>query len=494
MSHPSEPDGATADSGNGHAVSDSFDTPADSPEAVSAEVEQPEAASDAPVSDAQPGALDEPVAALAPLDAPVEPAEDLRPDGVKPVSILMADADTPDPQQEPVDMDTPVQLDTPIAPEEQAQDEDPIGEVISISGSKASVLLDRSITADGKSDTVCPYIGSILTVDTGFAVVLGLITGMSVPNSAVDNDQTATRIVEVDLVGELVREKDGYLRTFRRGVSVYPKLGDGLQVASHYALEKAYHFNNDHSVQIGSIHQDPTIPAVVRVDEMLGKHFAIVGSTGSGKSCTVALVLQRVLSKHPNAHIVLLDPHNEYDACFGDMSEVVRLHDLSLPFWFLNFEEVVEILIGDPVQRAEEVEILRDLIPVAKRNFTAGQEAATAGVQKSGARRDKYTVDVPVPYRMSDVVALIDKQMGRLEMKNELTPFKRLKARIESIGQDPRYDFMFGKLTVHDNLGRNTETAVPSSGRRQTDHGYPADGLALGNRQCRGFRARPTGL
>lgn len=329
----------------------------------------------------------------------------------------------------------------------------PVGEIVSISGSKASVLLRTPSPADGEDENACPHIGTVLSVDTGPAIVLCLIMAMSVPGSAVDNDQTSTRIVEVDLIGELVREEDGYLRTFRRGVSVYPKLGDKLCQATHNMLEKAYHFGSSNTVAIGTVHQDPTIPAVIKVDEMLGKHFAIVGSTGSGKSCTVALLLNRVLIRHPNAHVVLLDPHNEYDACFGEFGEVVRVSNLELPFWVLNFEEIVEIIIGDAQKHADEVELLRDLIPFAKRQYASNRsQKAAVMLQRSVGRREKYSVDVPVPYRISDIIGLLDSQMGRLENKNDLAPFKRLKARVESIQQDSRYAFMFGNLTVHDNL------------------------------------------
>ncbi len=69
-------------------------------------------------------------------------------------------------------------------------------------------------------------------------------------------------------------------------------------------------------VRVGTIRQDSTIPAMVRVDELLGKHFAILGTTGTGKSCTTALILRSILEKNPAAHIVLLDPHNEYATAF----------------------------------------------------------------------------------------------------------------------------------------------------------------------------------
>jgi len=336
----------------------------------------------------------------------------------------------------------------PKAPDEFSQK--PIGRIVTISGSSARILLDKGLSDDENSDhDASPYMGTLLTVDTGFAVVLCLITSMTIPASSVDTGRTDPRIVEVELVGELVRETDGYLRTFRRGVSVYPRLGDQVQPASHDILQKAYHFGNFDTVEIGSIHQDQSIPAVIKVDEMLGKHFAIVGSTGTGKSCTVALILNRLLNQHPNAHIMLLDPHNEYGTCFGDKSEVVQLNNLSLPFWFLNFEEIVEILIGDAQKNAEEVELLRDLIPAAKQQFGSNRSMM---LQKNTMRRERYSVDMPTPYRISDLLSLIDNQMGQLENKNGLGAYKRLRARIDTMNHDPRFAFMFGSLTINDNL------------------------------------------
>ena len=88
---------------------------------------------------------------------------------------------------------------------------------------------------------------------------------------------------------------------------------------------------------------------MVRVDELLGKHFAILGTTGTGKSCTTALILRSILQKNPGAHIVLLDPHNEYATAFGEWAEVISPRNMQLPFWLLNFEEIVEVLIGDPI-------------------------------------------------------------------------------------------------------------------------------------------------
>lgn len=343
-------------------------------------------------------------------------------------------------------------MDTATAVTLRAETGEPsIGEIIAISGSEATVLLDEPPEHDRRDAESCPHIGTVLTVDTGKTIALCLITGMSVAEASLGAGRALNRRLHVELVGELPREEDGYLRTFQRGVTVYPRLGDRVQPASRKALEKAYYFGNSDSVEIGRVHQDRSIPAVIKLDDMMGKHFAIVGSTGSGKSCTVALILRQVLKKHPNAHVVLLDPHNEYGGCFGERAEVVGLDSLSLPFWFLTFDEISAILISDVSGRAEEIEILRDLIPIAKRQYSSNRRDGRL-VHRSLGRNEKFSIDTPVPYRISDLVALLDRQMGRLEVQKDLSPYKRLKSHIESIIHDPRYAFMFGNLTVQDNL------------------------------------------
>ncbi len=111
--------------------------------------------------------------------------------------------------------------------------------------------------------------------------------------------------------------------------------------------------------------QDSTIPAMIKIDELLGKHFAVLGTTGTGKSCTVALILRRILEKNPQAHILLLDVHREYANAFRDYAEVISPDNMNLPFWLLNFDEIVEILIGQQPNREADIEVLRELIPLA---------------------------------------------------------------------------------------------------------------------------------
>jgi len=215
-----------------------------------------------------------------------------------------------------------------------------IGRIASVTGSKAILLLDVVHDNDPKSRAERPEMGTLLAIDTGPTTVLATVSALSVPVPAHGNEQEV-RIAELGLVGELVKNSEGRPVAFSRGTTVYPTLGDRVRFATKFELQLTYTGNEQDTVRIGSIRQDASIPAMIRVDELLGKHFAILGTTGTGKSCSAALILRAILEQNPNAHIVLLDPHNEYATAFGDQAEVISPRTLQLPLWLLNFEEAV---------------------------------------------------------------------------------------------------------------------------------------------------------
>ena len=327
-----------------------------------------------------------------------------------------------------------------------------IGRIVSVTGAKAIVLLDNdreNRETRLRSPAQRPEMGTLLAIDTTHTAVLAIVSALSVPVPAHREGENELWIAELGLVGELTKG-EGKTGGFNRGVSVYPALGDRVRVANRQELEQAFCGDKKNSVRVGCIRQDPSISAMVKVDDLLGKHFAILGTTGTGKSCTTALILRAILQKNPNAHMVLLDPHNEYATAFGDWGEVISQRNMQLPFWLLNFEELVEVLISNPQERKAEIEVLQELIPIAKTRY--GRGSGQQGLRRSGDM--KYTVDTPVPYRMSDLIAMIDERMGKLENKRDLSPYRNLKTRLEIIITDPRYGFMFGSLTVFDGMAQ----------------------------------------
>ena len=326
-----------------------------------------------------------------------------------------------------------------------------IGRIVSVTGSKAIVLLDAQNEGKVRSINDRPEMGTLLAIDTATTIVLAIVSALSVPVPAQREGDAEIWIAELGLVGELWKGQDGKKASFNRGVTIYPALGDRVRVSSKVELEIAFCGDQGSAVRVGCIRQDSSIPAMVRVDDLLGKHFAILGTTGTGKSCTTALILRSILEKHPAAHIVLLDPHNEYATAFGDWAEVISPRNMQLPFWLLNFEEIVEVLVGDPERKAE-IEVLQELIPIAKSRYNSGRTGESNKLRRGVLDSARYTVDTPVPYRISDLTSLIDERMGKLENKRDLAPYRQLKNHIEGISQDGRYGFMFGSLTVYDGM------------------------------------------
>jgi uncharacterized protein len=333
-------------------------------------------------------------------------------------------------------------------------DTERMGRIVAVTGAHAVIMLDAqdAMFTDAQRS---PDIGTLLKAETANSITLALVSALSAPSPTNNPNEKELRIVEVEFIGELPKGPNGIPTSFRRGLSGYPSLGDAVYRANRSELALAYACDAASSVRVGHIQQDPSIPAMIKIDEMLGKHFAILGTTGTGKSCTVALILRRILDKNPQAHILLLDVHREYAQSFQGLSEIITPDNMSLPFWLLNFDEAVEIMVGQQANREADVEILRELIPMAKQRYLANQRRDRAGISRNTVAAldtQNVGVDTPIPYRTSDLLGVIDEYMGKLELRNELSPYKRLKAKLEAVSRDPRYSFMFGSLTVQDNM------------------------------------------
>ena len=148
-------------------------------------------------------------------------------------------------------------------------------------------------------------------------------------------------------------------------------------------------------------------------------------------------------------------------------SKPINLNNFNLPFWLLNFQELVAALTTADEERDAEAEILGEAVVSAKRRyFDAASTRASVLVRKT-ADSSHMTVETPAPFRLSDVIAYLDEQLGKLERTQLTLAYRKLKTRIEALVSDARYNFMFGSLTVQDTmadiLGRLFR--VPSDGR-----------------------------
>ena len=343
----------------------------------------------------------------------------------------------------------------PLAKPQQSVD---IGRVLSVGSAKAMVTINKKIISDNKLHLA--QLGSVLKIVTHDSIVVTMVSSLEV-GGIDDEGMHDGCVAQLDILGEITTNKTTLQTKFFRGVRTFPVIGEPVFTMFQAELELIFNRESEACIEVGRLQQDNNIIAKIRTDDLLSKHFAILGSTGSGKSCTVALLLQATLDTNPNARIVLFDPHNEYSKSFGDRAMVIKNENLDIPIWMFNFEETVEILASEIEDQArEEREILHDLILKAKQMFERSKtsndvstQAKIEDIEKDLARIGAHiSLDSPVPYRIRDVLKLLNHYMGKLENSNNILAYKRLKRRIEMLLNDPRYKFMFRNQAAPSNI------------------------------------------
>jgi uncharacterized protein len=346
------------------------------------------------------------------------------------------------------------------------------GRVISVRGSLARVgLLATSQTTVSE---IRATVGRFVSIRCSTSTIVAMITDATCEDLPTSDNYVAS--AGVDLLGEI--SGDGHPK-FQRGVTNYPTIGDAVELISNQELRTVYAPTGSDQINIGTLQQDRSVAAYVDVEEMLSKHFAVLGSTGVGKSTGVSLLLNEILKARPNLRIFLLDVHNEYGRCFGDRSLVLNPRNLKLPFWLFNFEEIVDVLFAGRPGVPEELDVLAEVIPMAKGVYTQYQSGDRLGLKRADPR-GIYTVDTPVPYRLVDLISLIDERMGKLENRSSRIIYHKLISRIETVRNDPRYTFMFDNA----NVGGDTMAEVISHLFR-----LPANGRPMTIMQLAGFPA-----
>ena len=327
--------------------------------------------------------------------------------------------------------DVTIRPDTPISQ---------MGLVTSIDGSKVHL---RLLGGEGRPN-VRATVGNFVQIRAGGAMLVGVITALS---SGGDRGGPSGAYASLDLLGELIVEMGA--KRFRRGVACYPAIGDEAALLPPADLRVVYEVSASNVAAVGTLVQDPDTAASIKIDDLLSKHFAVLGTTGVGKSSGVAVILDQVMRSQRTVRIFLLDVHNEYASCFGDQANVITPRNLKLPFWFFNLEEIADVIYGGRPPVDEEIEILADVIPLAKLKYAQYKEATERQtIKRSNGKNAGYTVDTPVPYVLQDLITLIDERMGRLENRVTRMHYHRLITRIEAIRNDPRYGFMFENANV----------------------------------------------
>ena len=338
-----------------------------------------------------------------------------------------------------------------------------LGHVIQCDGARARI----AAFADTQDGTVTGIwtVGKMISISLPEARTVGLVYEINKADHLWSEDGRNAIEVSVELVGEIRDDRATGKPVFDRGITVYPYVGAVSHRIRARDLAAVYDLAGRHAVTVGLLSQDETINANIAIDDTLTRHFAVVGTTGVGKSSAVSLLLRKAIEARPDLRVLILDPHNEFASAFPDHSLRIDTNSLDLPFWMFQLEEFAEVLFRGRESVPEEIDLLRDLIPAAKnlyRNPNAG-----AYLRRGG---DAITADTPVPYLMAYLIMLMDERMGLLDSMNDRPVYRALKMRIEAALNDPRYRFMFNSRliedTIHETVGKIFR--IPHHGRPVT--------------------------
>jgi hypothetical protein len=315
-----------------------------------------------------------------------------------------------------------------------------IGRVVEIAGSGSQIRLDAAAvtTLQAHKD---PSVAMSGQVGSQVKTIVGsswLIANVRTLRAGDDGELVA----HVDFLGEGSRDASGKMSNFRRGVTRYPIPGAEILPVSTEDMRAIFAATDEPHIEIGTVYPTDDIRGALYVDPMLGKHFAVLGSTGTGKSTSVSLILHRISELSPEGHIVMIDPHGEYSAAFKGCGEIFNVDNLQLPYWLMNFEEHCEVfLTTQGADRQRDADILAKCLLAAR---TKGKDLSTLG---------KVTVDSPIPYLLTDLNTVLVNEMGKLDRAGDTQPFQRLKTKLDELRADPRYTFMFSGMLVSDSMG-----------------------------------------
>jgi hypothetical protein len=283
-----------------------------------------------------------------------------------------------------------------------------IGEIDSISGNSISVKLFDNIKSNMPVIDGVVYrvgqIGSFVRIPLGYANLYGIVTQIgsgAIPDSLKEiyykdyDSFKNTSWINIVLAGEQVGKR------FERGVTQYPTTGDKVHLVTINDLDIIYGgYEDSNSITVGNISVSESLDAKIDLDKLISRHCAIVGSTGSGKSNSVSVLLESIAKRNfPSSRILVIDPHGEYNDALSKYSRVIETNPkevenkLYIPFWALPFNELMKIFSGT-ISDANR-EYIREKVVEAK--------IASANENKLDVPKESITADSPIPFSIKQL-------------------------------------------------------------------------------------------
>lgn len=291
-----------------------------------------------------------------------------------------------------------------------------IGSVRSISGTNVSVQLYPSTNSTisyifGNGYKV-GQVGGFVKIPQGFINLYGTIVQIgadAIPESMRNNPNMGVRWMTVQLVGE-----GAIGQPFERGISQYPMIDDDVYIVTEDDLVNIYgRENGAEFVPVGTISGAENIPALVDINKLVTRHSCIVGSTGTGKSTTVAGLINTLIDSivFPSSRIILIDIHGEYGKTFKSRANIFRImpedsadKKLVVPFWSMSFDEFVSFAFGD-IQDNDRFPLSELVLSLKK--LTIEKNPCLF----SYLNKDDITVDTPIPFSLQRLFLYLYRSM-----------------------------------------------------------------------------------
>lgn len=281
-----------------------------------------------------------------------------------------------------------------------------IGSIVSVSGSTVSIHFNKDICSNIISIEGETYkigqVGTLLSILMGYSTLICLITRTGISAVPLEDIEKVNlekildehRWVEAVLVGEM---NEG---VFERGVSQYPIVGDGVYLVSNNTLKFIYNQTSDiYPIDIGTINESSGLRANLDLNKMISRHCAILGSTGSGKSNAVSILLNQISEREElkGSRILIIDPHGEYSNSFKNNAKIFKIspqaHEenikpLYIPFWALDINSLIEVIGTQLESRALDA-------------FSSKvNEMKEIALEKMGINKLTANYNAPIPYNI----------------------------------------------------------------------------------------------
>jgi hypothetical protein len=280
-------------------------------------------------------------------------------------------------------------------------------------------------------------VGSYMLVKQASSEILTIVDKMWETGAA----HNLQRLVTLTPVGEI--QPHG----FERGITHFPTTGAELHLVSAWALEKIFSEHSAAEYKVGKLSANHSIDVYIDAANFFGRHVAVLGQTGSGKSWTVTSLIQSALRSMPNAHIILMDMHGEYgdkkhastatSPFPRDKVRCLDARELELPYWLLTYAELIEMIVNpDDEHAALQIAFLRTCLVELKTEANAGSHVG------------HISVDSPVYYSLKALIQRFrdaNERTSDFGKKKSAThgKFDQFLVRLESLINDVRYAFMF---------------------------------------------------